>query len=62
MVISSNDVSKQISSMLLNLTAQRQCVCGGSEFAINILKKIGLFLEKSRADPKLESKVNIIVI
>ena len=42
--------------------AQKQCVCGGSEFAINILKKIGLISEKSRAVPKLESKVYIIVI
>ena len=46
----------------LNCTAQKQCVCGGSEFAINILKKIGLISEKSRAVPKLESKVYIIVI
>ena len=44
------------------LSAQKQCVCGGSEFAINILKKIGLISEKSRAVPKLESKVYIIVI
>ena len=44
------------------IAAQKQCVCGGSEFAINILKKIGLISEKSRAVPKLESKVYIIVI
>ena len=35
---------------------------GESEFSINILKKIGLISEKSRAVPKLESKVYIIVI
>ena len=29
--------------------SQQKCVCGGSEFAFNILKKIGLNSEKSRA-------------
>ena len=43
-------------------SAQKQCVCGGSEFAINILKQIGLISEKSRAVPKLKIKVSIIVI
>ena len=44
------------------VSALQQCICDGSEFAINILKKIGLISEKSRAVPKLESKVYIIVI
>ena len=50
------EVSRFLSS------AQKQCVCGGSEFGINVFKKIGLISEKSRAVPKFESKVYIIVI